>query len=181
MTPDILITASLAFITLIATSSYWLLRSLRRQERLAARVLMIQGIPPTSKKAPNTADFRQAAVRLMAVVGQAVLHSGVLPAKTLAELEVTLASAGLRGSQGIGVFIGAKILAFVGLLVLTLLTRDNLPLPATAKDLLPLLAAVVGLVLPDRVISGMRKRYVRRLESGIPDILDMMIVCTQAG
>lgn len=181
MNKTILLIVMSAFVALTAISTWWLMLSIRRQTWVHARILMAQGMQPAIRKAPTSAEIRHAAVRLMSQVGNFVLRSGILPARTLSELEVTLTAAGLRGSQGIGVFLGAKIIALFCLPAMTLLLPADLPLPSAARQLAPLVAAVVGLMLPDRVIIGMRRRYIRRLEHGIPDTLDMMIICTQAG
>jgi tight adherence protein C len=42
-------------------------------------------------------------------------------------------------------------------------------------------AAMIGLLLPDKIIREMRKRYIKKLEAAIPDMLDMLVICTQAG
>jgi tight adherence protein C len=41
--------------------------------------------------------------------------------------------------------------------------------------------AVVGLLAPDYFIRRMRKKYLRRLEAGLPDALDLLIICSEAG
>ena len=45
----------------------------------------------------------------------------------------------------------------------------------------PFATGVFGLVLPDMVVKQMRKRFMARLEKGLPDALDMMVICAQAG
>jgi len=114
-------------------------------------------------------------------VGQMILRTGMVSARTLADLENTLAASGLRGSQGVGVFIGAKIIMVIGLPALAwLLTRD-MQLPAMMHTLLPPAAGVLGLMAPDWLVGKQRKRYLGKLEQGLPDALDMMVICTQAG
>ena len=56
---------------------------------------------------------------------------------------------------------------------------------AAPRDALPgrvlALAAGIGLLAPDKVVQRLRKRYLRALEAGMPDALDMMVICGQAG
>ena len=49
------------------------------------------------------------------------------------------------------------------------------------KMFLPIATGVFGLILPDMVVKRMRKRFIARLEKGLPDALDMMVICAQAG
>jgi tight adherence protein C len=181
MMNPVLLFAGLGFSILMILSSMWMMKQMRRQQRFMARVAMLHGTLDPGKKGSGSEELRKAALRLASTVGSYILKTGLVPAKTLSELENTLSASGLHGSQGIGVFIGAKILLLFGLPALVWLISGNLPLPPLLLNFLPMVAALVGLMLPDKVISGMRKRYVKRLEQGIPDTLDMMVICTQAG
>jgi tight adherence protein C len=143
--------------------------------------MLIHGVPRTPQKTPGSAAVRAMMLHMMSAVGQAILRSGIVPVQTLSELEHTLAMSGLRGSQGVGIFIGAKILGAVLLPVLTWLLVNDLPLPSMLITILPLCAALIGLMAPDRVITRGRQRYLKRLEQGLPDMLDMMVICAQAG
>src|SRR5581483_3198511 len=40
---------------------------------------------------------------------------------------------------------------------------------------------VLGLLAPDWLIGNRRQRYLARIEQGLPDALDMLVICTQAG
>ncbi len=42
-------------------------------------------------------------------------------------------------------------------------------------------AAGVGLLAPDKVVQHLRARYLHAFETGMPDALDMMVICGQAG
>ena len=43
------------------------------------------------------------------------------------------------------------------------------------------IAAGIGLLAPDKIVQSLRKRHLLALEAGIPDALDMMVICGQAG
>lgn len=181
MMNPLLIFAGLGFSIMMVLSSIWMMQQMKRQERFTARVAMLHGTGDAAKRASGSEELRKAVLRIASTVGSAILKTGLVPAKTLSELERTLAASGLHGPQGIGVFIGAKILLLFGLPALVWLVSGDLPLPPMLLNLLPMVAALIGLMLPDKIIGGMRKRYVKRLEQGIPDTLDMMVICTQAG
>jgi tight adherence protein C len=46
---------------------------------------------------------------------------------------------------------------------------------------MPVAAGVVGMLLPDYVVRYRRKRYIQRVEQGLPDALDLLVICSQAG
>jgi tight adherence protein C len=39
----------------------------------------------------------------------------------------------------------------------------------------------MGLLFPDVVVRYRRKRYLQRVEQGLPDALDLLVICSQAG
>jgi tight adherence protein C len=181
MNMPLLFAGGLSFVPIMGLSGFVLMREMRRDERLAARVRMIHGQRPAQKSTSESEAIRAAIFRSLAAVGQLILRSGMVSARTLTELQNTLAASGLRGPQGVGVFIGAKIIAVLGFPALVwLLTRD-LALPGMLHTILPPGAGVLGLVLPDWLIGKQRNRYLTRLQQGLPDALDMMVICTQAG
>jgi tight adherence protein C len=160
----------------------WLLqRDIHRQERLQARVRVIHGHPPVARSVAKPEEIRVALMQAVASFGQAILASGLVPAHTRAELEQMLSASGLRGQQGVGVFIGCKILLMVLLpLSAWLLTRD-MALAPLVHTVIPGITGIFGLLAPDWLLGRRRKKYQEKLERGLPDALDMMVICAQAG
>jgi len=175
------LTAGGLMLAVFCLAATFLLRDIRRQERIVARVRTIHGDAPEVRVAANADEIRVAAMRTIASFGQAILKSGLVPARTRAELEAMLAASGLRGPQGVGVFLGCKFLTLMAFPVVAwLLTRD-MQLAPMMHMIVPAAAGILGLVLPDWVIGRRRKQYQDRLERGLPDALDMMVICAQAG
>jgi tight adherence protein C len=46
---------------------------------------------------------------------------------------------------------------------------------------LTILAALVGVRLPDTIASHLRQRRIKRLRNGFPDALDLLVVCVESG
>ncbi len=180
MNGHLLLFGATGFMLLMLIPAFWLSREIRRQDRFAERVMLVHGTPRTTR-APGGAALRAMSGNLMSVAGQAIRRSGIVPVQTLAEVEHTLAASGLRGSQGIGIFIGAKILGALGLPVVTWLIVNHLALSTIFQLIVPLGAGFIGLVAPERVISQTRKRYLPRREPGLPDPREMGVICAQAG
>jgi tight adherence protein C len=150
------------------------------QQRLVTRVRMARG------QTPIPVETRQEMLkgvwaRVLAALGQLILRTGLLSARTLAELAVTLESSGLRGRTGLEVFVGSKIGLLIALPSLATLVLRGFHLPAVLNIMIPAATAVAGLLLPDMVVRWRRQRYIQRVERGLPDALDLMVICTQAG
>jgi tight adherence protein C len=156
----------------------WLLRALARQDLQARR---IAGVRQPAADAPEPRTRQQLPVRMLAVFGGVLSKSGLLPAATLAELDQTLRSAGLRHANALGIFVGAKLLLcpLVTLVVFGLVHGTSWsPMPRTGAIAA---GAIVGLLLPDWILRRQRKAYLRAVSRGLPDALDMLVICSEAG
>jgi tight adherence protein C len=180
MNPLPLLIAFLVLILLLG-GGFVLLIQIRRESRVAERVRRIHGEAVVSQSERDSEAIRTASLRALTSIGQAILSRGLFSASTLADLEQNLASSGLRGPNGVAIFIGAKILLLIILPLVTLLLMGSVSLPPFFRILLPVGAGVLGLVGPDFLIGKRRKRYLKRLERGLPDALDLMVICAQAG
>ena len=156
------------------------LAGLKRRERLQRRFQLVRH---ASRSAGGGSELSDPAhlIRFIAGAGAAVARSGLLSTATLQQLEQTLSSAGLRGSTGLGFFVGSKLmLVIIAPLVAWLSLRHAISATA-ALNLSLVAAAVIGLLLPDFVIRRRRARYLRRLQAGLADAMDMMVICAEAG
>ena len=142
-----------------------LLRLIKVQDRLATRLTAVQAVAGISRPARAAANVGP--LRLVAAVGARLARSGLLSDKTVAELELTLAAAGFRGSNGI------PLLTWFGLAVLGV--SEMVHTGATA------ISAILGLLGPDYMVKSRRARFLKRLDRGLPDALDMMVICSEAG
>ena len=120
-------------------------------------------------------------MRLVGAVGRAVLRSGLLSRSAITELEQTVAAGGSsRTGPALALFVGAKLLCFIGLPLLAWLlvglSHASLPVP-----LLLAAFAVLGMLLPDLILHRIRKRYLKAVDLGLPAALDLLIICTEAG
>jgi tight adherence protein C len=154
-------------------------QDLRRSERLSARLLKARSGGGTAEPEPGAG--LSPLLRVVTAIGETIARSGALSTRTLEELRQTLQVAGFRGDHGLGLFVGTKILLVVGLpavLVIAIwVTHFNVPHPSAVVAV----AAGVGLLAPDKVVQHLRARYLSAFESGMPDALDMMVICGQAG
>jgi tight adherence protein C len=181
MNRTLLLSCGGVFALLMVTSGLVLLRQVRQQDRIAARVRMIHGREPAIQLGAEPYALRAGLMRAIASLGQLILRSGMLSARTRADFEATLATAGLHGANGLAVFVGGKILLALGLPLMAWGFVHDSQSPGMGGVLIPLAGCMLGLLAPDWLIKRKRNQYQQRLERGLPDALDMMVICAQAG
>ncbi len=160
-------------------ASYFLLRAIDQQERVRTRITRAVG--PDSGP---VIEQRRDTVRLFDLVakfGAALAKSGILSDTTRRQLEQTISQAGLRGSRVFGMFIGSKVLLMLGLPVVAYLIIGNAGLKTTTFYAIMGGSFAAGMLTPDFIIKQMRSRHLKKVERGLPDALDMMVICAQAG
>ncbi len=182
MNNPVLFGLAFALTLAMVVSGLALMRHSRREERLRMRLKMANGTYVA--RAANGAAAPQPGqvlARMVAAIGGRIASSGVLSRKTVEELEKALAVAGMSGRNALGMFIGCKILLLVGLPLIAVLVTQHLNMDQMFSNLLPAAAAVLGLVGPDMVVRRLRDTYVKKVEASLPDAMDMLLICTQAG
>lgn len=167
---------------LLVVATVALIGRTRRDLRHAARLQLIREQSSAQQPEPEPEKGEgPLGERLLSAFGHAILASGILPARTLSELSHTLRIAGLRGKQGLSIFVGAKVLFMFGLPPAAWAVAGYMHTSGNMRFLLTGAALVVGLLLPDFVVRQKRKTYLRNVSVGLPDALDMMVICSDAG
>jgi tight adherence protein C len=169
------------FLMAMVAAAWMLLRDMRASERYGSRVRQIHGEERVSTMRGDRLSMRETFSRGVSHLGQTILNSGLVPAATKGQLEAMLRGAGVRGEQAVGVFFGAKMGSMIVLPLIVWLLVRNSSLSTLLSTFLPIATGVIGLVLPDFIVKQLRKRFMARLEKGLPDALDMMVICAQAG
>jgi tight adherence protein C len=173
--------AFVATLIMVATGMA-LMRHARREEKLRDRLRMANGTFVVRAAMADTGSRAGAVLaRIVSEVGGRIASSGILSRKTVDELGKALAVAGMSGRSALGLFIGCKILLLVGLPLVAVLITQNIEMESFMANVLPAAAGVVGLVGPDMVVRKLRNGYVKKVEAAMPDTLDMLLICTQAG
>jgi tight adherence protein C len=176
-----LLAGAAIFLAMMASAAYMLLRDMRGQERYGSRLRQIHGEERVSTIRTERPALRDTLSGIISRIGQAILSGGLVPAATRGQLETMLRGAGVRGENAVGVFFGAKMALLVILPVGAWLMLRGTTWSAMVTVIVPFAVGVFGLMLPDIVVKQMRKRFMARLEKGLPDALDMMVICAQAG
>lgn len=108
----------------------------------------------------------------------------VVPKKQtkVSRIRARLNWAGYYSRAAIGNFYAAKLLLGIVLLTSVLIgAAFYTGLDKQQIYVLALIAAIVGWLLPNLILSRQIKRRKRRLINAIPDALDLLVTCTEAG
>lgn len=166
----------------MVVSGLALMRHSRQEEKLRDRLRMANGtFVARSNTNAGSPQAGATLARLVSAIGGRIASSGVLSRKTVEELEKALTVAGMSGRHALGLFIGCKILLLIGLPLIAVVVTQHIEMDSTMANLAPAAAGVLGLVGPDMVVRRLRDAYVKRVEASMPDALDMLLICTQAG
>ena len=98
------------------------------------------------------------------------------------KMERKLMYAGLRSANALPLFYAVKTGLALMLMVAVLVSAAWLPQWSASKIIFcAMLAAFVGLVIPNFVLDHMVERRQKTLRDGFPDALDLLVVCVEAG
>jgi tight adherence protein C len=110
------------------------------------------------------------------------MRDRMMSAKDANALAKTLAASGLEPAKAMPIFIGAKLAClFVVPLVTWLVVAIVLDSSVGKQALYTAGSLVVALMLPNWTMAFIRRPYQAALRRGIPDALDLMVVCAEAG
>ncbi|MCW3475822.1 type II secretion system F family protein [Limobrevibacterium gyesilva] len=158
-----------------------LMRYAARQRRVDARLEQARAGHIGAAASTATVASPRQALKMIAGMGQGILRSGILSSQTVDSLQQSLYRAGIRGGNAVAVFVAAKIVLAVVLPVAVFLLLHNAIANPIMRNVLLAGAAVGGLLAPDYVVSALRKRYQAAIADGLPDALDMLVMCAESG
>lgn len=175
--PLLLLAGTVLTTVMVCGPALLLRRQYFREDAFAARVATARGLADPVR---HSGGENLTPLRLIARLGLAIVRSGLLSERTLNDLQQTLVTSGFKAENALGLFVGGKLV-----LVAVLAAVAFVGLPAgmapIIRNLLTGSAAVAGMLMPDYLVRYSREAYRKRLERGIPDALDLMVVCAQAG
>jgi tight adherence protein C len=171
--------ATAASLLLLVGSSVLLLRSPGRERQIKQRLATMKGTPQTPKGPAASSRFAT-----MQKFGMAIAESPLIGAKEEAKIVAQLGEAGIYGRDSLRLFIAVKATLGIGLtaVVWIVLSATGLTPARFLYQAVGFIApALVGWRLPDMLVSRLAKRRRRRLAEGVPDALDLLVICVEAG
>ncbi len=177
------ISAALSGALLLAGGSHWLVEKRARMQRVRTATGKRAGrvVTQGTAKQQQKNQFQQGALAFMKVSTKGV---SIMKGRQINEVKKLLVSAGFRSRDAIVVFTFFKLvspLVFLGgaaLYVYGMNPIDKGPIMDVGAVMA---AALVGSMLPEMVIKNIRKKRLETIRKALPDSLDMLVICAEAG
>jgi tight adherence protein C len=169
---------------LAMTLGVWVVMSLIADRPVNAEERLKRVLNPTARR-PDAVMVARQQDRFQAKVAKAATRLGgsLKPSNeaALGKIRLELLNAGFRGENAVAVYHGMKMLTM--LLMVAIVAP-----PVVGKFGLTqsgmtyiFLAAGLGFYLPGLVVSNLKKKRGESIFLGMPDAIDLMVVCVEAG
>ncbi|MBT6095458.1 MAG: type II secretion system F family protein [Rhodospirillaceae bacterium] len=100
------------------------------------------------------------------------------------KITLDLSRAGMRGADALNVYLFAKLalpFVFGGAAAFVLFATPILPAPVGVKALIACVVVLAGAYLPEVLIANKAQKRRQGLQKGLPDSLDLLVICAEAG
>ncbi len=157
-----------------------MLRQSSRERKMQSRLDQVR----TGQRATSANTGKSApkdALKMVAGLGQGVLRSGIVSSQTVDALTKSLEGAGIRSASAVSVFVASKIILLLVMPAIGFMALHNVIGTPAIRNMLLVALAVLGLLAPDYVVRSLRKRYQNGIAEGLPDALDMLVMCAESG
>jgi tight adherence protein C len=147
-----------------------------RQKRLLDALRRAQRHLPEPSRAPHLPWYQR--------LGTLVAATRIIGPAEQKRLLAALVAAGVKGHGHLAALVAAKVCsaaAFVPLCWLLLEWRQFLVGATTIRLVFLVGALILGWRCPEVVLSRLTARRRVRLETGMPDALDLLVICAEAG
>ncbi|MCW8084327.1 type II secretion system F family protein [Sabulicella glaciei] len=171
--------AGFGSLLLVSVASFLLNREAARRD-LSRR---IRGLSRSDedREAAGGAPVLGGVIGLLRQIGEALRRRSIFSPPEVSQLEQAIAASGLPLGQAVPIFIGTKVV----LLLLSPLAGLAVALlrGSEAHGILLSVAfgLIIGIMLPGWILKLVRKPYIKALQRGLPDSLDLLVVCAEAG
>ena len=170
---------NLALVALLAGATVWLVmhgRGVRSRIAQRARLAVTRASAPGQER-----NVPQQLAHKVASIGE---RMPIIDAAERGKLAMRLASAGFREPRAVSILAGLKIVCGACVALGAIVLVPHLPRIGGyfVMRLLAMAAAfVVGMMVPEFVLGYLIKRRQRAISVALPDALDLLVICTNAG
>ena len=153
---------------------------------LAARSLEHRVIAVSSPAAPAQAPADTSPLgwlqRLLGWIGATVRgRTRFYSERDILALEGMIAASGFRTNAVLPVVLGIKVVAAIGIPIASLLYARLTGVTGSHLLLMVFISIPLGLMGPEWGLALLRRPYLAALRRGVPDALDLLVVCSEAG
>ena len=172
-------TLALAIMLLVTLATVILLREARVDDMETRIMRLSVGASVAGTEMPRSTGF---ATRILQGLGQIVRNrTRLYSERDLKVLEAVLEASGLNPKRLLPVVIAVKVLGITLSPVAVILWGLFGHLSTMHTILFAAIAMAAGAMVPEYALKMLRKPYVRALQRGVVDSLDLLVVCAEAG
>ncbi|WP_294539701.1 type II secretion system F family protein [uncultured Rhodoblastus sp.] len=102
-------------------------------------------------------------------------------AENLEQLRTIVQSSGFNPHQALPIWIGVKAVSAVSFPLIALIVAEFLAMPLRAALGFALVGMVIGIMGPRFILSVHKRKFDAAVRKGIPDTIDLLVVCSEAG
>jgi tight adherence protein C len=102
-------------------------------------------------------------------------------AENLDQLRTIVQSSGLNPHRALSIWIGIKTVSMLLLPTIALFVGQLLGKPLSDLLIFGLIGVVIGIMGPRLILSVLRRRFNAAIRLGTPDMIDLLVVCSEAG
>jgi len=167
-------------VLLLIMGIYYYLQHHRGRSRALKRIKQLD-----ENRGGNQADesLMTAKDRVMKFIGRLGTLAKSKDEQDISHLRKTFLRAGIRKENCLMIFFGAKV--FLAILLPSIFSSVKLmimrPIPSIYSMFLAMLLALIGFYLPGLWLRMRIKKRKEKMLEGLPEGLDMMVVCVEAG
>jgi tight adherence protein C len=174
-----------AIVFLVMTLGSWIVLGAIAERPQTAADRLKRLVDPAAARGAAEATQARRQQQLQAKVAAAASRVGKSLRPTddeeLGKIRLRLLNAGFRQEQAVAVYYGAKLFGLLSALAISfppLVFRFGM---AQMAYIVAAAIAGLGFYLPDFLVDRRRKRRQESIFLGLPDALDLMVVCVEAG
>lgn len=114
-------------------------------------------------------------------IGEAIRNTTLINEKDIAEFERAVAAAGMDPRRAVPTFIGVKATVLILLPVLGYVYSVATGAETTTTAIIVFASIILGVMGPNWVVALMKRPFHNKLRKGLPDAMDLLVVCAEAG
>jgi tight adherence protein C len=114
-------------------------------------------------------------------LGESLRASSFMSEKDISELERAVAALGIDPRRAVPTFVGVKAVSLVVVPLGAYLYASQSGYSLRMVALISAIGLILGIFGPNWAVGYLRRPFQKKLRRGLPDALDLMVVCAEAG
>lgn len=180
--PNDLIAGLAALAVLIAFFAVW--QALRGRDPFARRYTAISQRRDTLRQQALDVKRNRQRMTTAGMMSEIVTRLNLVRSRRAHDVRMTLAQAGMRSNEAMVRYLFARLalpFVFGAFVLFDSYGTHILPIPDNLRGFAAIGAAVLGFFAPDVFLRNIISRRSHQMELGLPDALDLLVICAEAG